>query len=131
MKTLVLLNEADQSCLNSIIRRNARPPHPDPGQTLLLRKLLSASRSPKPGEDLLTRVELGDLATLVSPLDSNDTYQFRIVMPDDADVDHGQISICTPIAAAVLGRPVGELVQWQTAAGLRRMRVAAISKSKA
>ncbi len=128
MNSLILLNEADQSCLDSIIRRNARPPHPDQEQTILLRELLSSARNPTGGEDILTHVGLGDLATVISPLDSQDYYKFRIVMPDAADLDLDHISICTPIAAAVLGRPVGELVEWHTPAGIRRMRIIAVRK---
>jgi transcription elongation GreA/GreB family factor len=129
MKSLILLNEADRSCLDSIIHRSARPPHPNPEQTLLLRELLSAARYPAAGEETLTHVELGDMATLISPLDSQDYYKFRIVMPDHVDLDLDHISICTPIAAAVLGRPVGELVEWHTPAGLRRMRIIAVNKA--
>ncbi len=70
MNTLILLNEADHSCLDSIIHRNAPPPYPDPEQTVRLRDLLSSARHPAAGEDLLTHVELGDLVTPVSPLDS-------------------------------------------------------------
>ncbi len=131
MQPLILLNEADHSCLDSIIRRSAPPPHPDPQQTLLLRELLSSARRPAAEDDLLAHVELGDLATLISPLDSQDYYKFRIVMPDHADIDQDHISICTPIATAVLGRPVGELVEWHTPAGPRRMRIIAVRKSGA
>jgi transcription elongation GreA/GreB family factor len=129
MNPLIHLNEADQSCLDSIIRRHAPPPHPDPDQADVLRELLSTARKRPDGASNLTHVELGDLVTVVSPLDAQDYYKFRIVMPDAADVDLDHISICTPIAAAVLGRPVGELAEWNTPAGLRRMRIIAVSKN--
>jgi transcription elongation GreA/GreB family factor len=129
MKSLILLNQADQSRLDSIIHRSASPPHPDYEQTLVLRELLSSARPPAAGEDVLPHVELGDLATLISQVDPEDSYRFRIVMPGDADIDLDHISVCTPIAAAVLGRCVGELVEWQTPLGLRQMRLIAVGKS--
>jgi regulator of nucleoside diphosphate kinase len=124
----ILLNEADRSCLDSIIQRSARPPHPDPEQTRLLRELLSSAHDPAARENILTHVELGDVITLISPLDSKNYYKFRIVMPNDINLDLDHISICTPIATAVLGRAVGELIDWPTPAGLRRMRIIAVSK---
>ncbi|MES2922665.1 MAG: GreA/GreB family elongation factor [Verrucomicrobiota bacterium] len=129
MNSLILLNEAHQACLHSIIQRSAPPPHPDHEQTHLLRELLSSARCPTAGENYLSHVELGDLATIISPIDSLDYYKFRIVMPHDADVDRDHISICMPIAAAVIGRTVGEMVEWHTPAGLRRMRLIAVGKS--
>jgi transcription elongation GreA/GreB family factor len=131
MKSLILLNEADQSCLLSILQRNSRPPYPDPEQADRLNHLLASARHPEIGQERLNHVEMGDHTTLISPLDSQDYYKFRIVMPDEADIDLDHISICTPIATAVLGRPVGELVEWQTPAGPRRMRIIAVSKSAA
>ncbi|GAA5118816.1 GreA/GreB family elongation factor [Luteolibacter yonseiensis] len=130
MKPLILLNEADQSCLHSIIHRNSRPPYPDPEQADRLNHLLASSRPPTAGEKLLTHVEIGDHTTLISPLDSQDYYKFRIVMPDEADIDLDHISIFTPIAAAVLGRPVGEMVEWETPIGQRRMRIIAVRKQE-
>lgn len=130
MTPLILLNEAAQSRLQAIVRRNAPPPYPNPEQTDLLNSLLASARHPDDGETLHTHVGIGDHTTLVSPLDSQDYYKFRIVMPDEADIDLDHISICTPIAAAVLGRPVGELVEWQTPIGLRRMRIIAVRKSE-
>ena len=128
MKSLILLNEADQSCLDSIIQRSARPPHPNPEQTALLLELLNSARKPAIGGSNLSHVKLGDVVTLISPLDSQDYYRFRIVMPNEVDLELDHISVCTPIAAAVLGRPVGELVEWHTPAGGRRMRIIAVSK---
>jgi transcription elongation GreA/GreB family factor len=130
MTPLILLNEAAQSCLHSIIHRTARPPYPDDEQKHRLNDLLASARPPGSEENLLTHVGIGDHTTLVSPLDSQDYYKFRIVMPDEADIDLDHISICTPIAAAVLGRPVGEMVEWQTPVGLRRMRIIAVNKSE-
>ena len=128
MKSSILLSQADQSRLDAIIHRTASPPHPDPDQTLVLRELLSSARPPTAGEDVLQHVEFGDYATLISQVDPEDSYKFRVVMPSDADLDLDHISVCTPVAAAVLGRSVGELVEWQAPIGLRRMRLIAVGK---
>lgn len=50
-------------------------------------------------------------------------------MPHESDIDQDHISVCMPIATAVLGRPVGERVSWLTHAGLREMRIISVRKS--
>lgn len=130
MNSLIFLNEADQLRLHSIINRSATPPHPDPDQTRLLQTILSSARKSAALPDGLTHVGFGDLATLVSQLDSQDYYRFRIVMPHESDVDQDHISVCMPIATAVLGRPVGGRVSWHTPAGLREMRITSVRKSE-
>ncbi|MES2661281.1 MAG: GreA/GreB family elongation factor [Verrucomicrobiota bacterium] len=129
MNSLIFLNEADQLRLHSIIDRSATPPFPDPDQTNQLHDILTAARQSAALPDILTHVGFGDLATLISPLDSQDYYRFRIVMPHESDVDQDHISVCMPIATAVLGRPVGERVSWPTPAGLREMRIISVRKS--
>ncbi len=50
-------------------------------------------------------------------------------MPQESDVDQDLISVCMPVAIAVLGRPVGGRVSWHTPAGLREMRIISVMKS--
>ena len=129
MNSLIMLNEADQLRLHSIIHRGATAPYPNSDQTSQLHQILSAARTSPAVPDLLTYVGFGDVTTLVSPADSQDFYRFRIVMPHESDVDQDHISIFMPIATAVIGRPVGQRVSWDTPIGVREMRIIAVSKS--
>lgn len=63
-----------------------------------------------------SRVRLSDLET-----GQDNTY--TLVFPNEADVDKGKISILAPLATAILGRKLGEVVEFQTPSGLRRLSV--------
>lgn len=123
MNSLCLLNEADLSCLESLLetRLSSERRHE------LLAFLGQAASTPDAAE-LESRVALGDRVTLVSPLDPCDWYQPEIVLPDQVDLDEDMISVLTPVGLAVLGRRIGDPVSWETPAGTRRMTVTSVHR---
>jgi transcription elongation GreA/GreB family factor len=129
MNSLIILKEADESCLHSILQHQTKPPFPDPAQTEILRRILNNVRIGNTQAILQRHAGFQDRVTLVSPLDSRDFFKFHIVMPHENDIDRERISVCTPIAAAVLGRGIGDLIQWFIPGGQRQMRLIAIEKS--
>jgi regulator of nucleoside diphosphate kinase len=48
---------------------------------------------------------------------------YRLVYPDEADLDRGRLSVFAPIGSAVLGRRAGETVWWNVPSGLRVVRI--------
>ncbi len=56
-------------------------------------------------------------------LDSDETEEYELVHPADADVAHGRISVLAPVGTAILGYRVGDVIEWPVPAGLRRLRV--------
>lgn len=128
MNSLIILNEADESRLHTILHHTSKP-FPDAGKEAVIRQIIHTARIGKTEAALNHRVGFYDLVTLVSPIDSLDFFKFHIVMPHESDIDHDRISVCTPIAAATLGRATGDLIQWLTPAGPRQMRLIAIRKS--
>ncbi|MDM8005251.1 MAG: GreA/GreB family elongation factor [Phycisphaerae bacterium] len=60
---------------------------------------------------------------LLRDLASGEEMKCIVVFPEDADVIAGRISVVAPIGAAILGRRVGESVQVNVPAGVRRMRI--------
>lgn len=54
-------------------------------------------------------------------------YHYRIVGEDEADVEQHRISWCAPLAKALLGKQVGDLVLWQKPAGSREVEITAIA----
>ena len=56
-------------------------------------------------------------------VDSGDRSTYSIVFPTEADPESGRISILAPLASAVLGRRVGEIVEFQAPSRLRRIRL--------
>lgn len=52
------------------------------------------------------------------------TRRVRIVLPEDADVERGDVSVLAPVGAALLGLEAGQAIDWRFPAGeIRRLRV--------
>jgi regulator of nucleoside diphosphate kinase len=56
-------------------------------------------------------------------LDSGEHGVYTLVFPANADSANGKISILAPMGTAVLGYRVGDTVEWQAPAGLKKLRV--------
>jgi regulator of nucleoside diphosphate kinase len=56
-------------------------------------------------------------------LDSDETEEYELVYPADADMAHNRISVLAPIGTAILGYRLGDVIEWPVPAGLRRIRV--------
>ena len=50
--------------------------------------------------------------------------QVQIVLPEDADMEQGRVSVLAPVGAALLGLETGQAIDWKFPAGeIRRLRV--------
>lgn len=58
---------------------------------------------------------------------TNRQHTFRIVSPHDARPSEGALSTASPVARALIGRGVGDVVEVQTPAGVRTLQVESIS----
>ena len=56
-------------------------------------------------------------------LDSDETEEYELVYPADADLTQNRISVLAPIGTAILGYRLGDVIEWPVPAGLRRLRV--------
>ncbi|KAF1029008.1 MAG: Transcription elongation factor GreA [Burkholderia plantarii] len=65
-------------------------------------------------------VELEDLA-------SGDTVKYQIVGDDEADIDHGLISVSSPIARALIGKTEGDVAAVQAPSGVREYEIISVS----
>jgi regulator of nucleoside diphosphate kinase len=79
--------------------------------------------------DLVRPVEVpNDVITMNSTfrlqdLDNAEEAVYSLVFPADADSLRGKISVLAPIGTAVLGYRVGDTVEWDVPAGLKRFTV--------
>ena len=69
---------------------------------------------------LLTKVEMTNLA-------NNARMCYNVVSPHEANLRESKISIKSPIAQALMGKKVGDIVEVQVPAGLQRFRIESIS----
>ncbi len=59
-------------------------------------------------------------------LDSGDTVNYQIVGDDEADIDHGLVSISSPIARALIGKSEGDVASVQAPGGAREYEIIAV-----
>lgn len=52
--------------------------------------------------------------------ESEAVRRIKLVYPDEADSQHGQISILTPVGAAVIGLTAGQTIEWLDQRGSSR-----------
>lgn len=80
-----------------------------------------------PPEDLPADVVRLDSTFSVSDLKTGEIDTFTLVLPEQADVDQGRLSLFSPLGVAVLGYRTGDAFIWQMPAGPRHMRLHAVS----
>lgn len=71
---------------------------------------------------LLTKVEMTNVAT-------NAPMTYTIVSPHEANLQEHKISIKSPIAQALLGHHVGDIVEVRVPVGIQRLRIDSIALS--
>lgn len=59
----------------------------------------------------------------VLELEDDSEHTFRIVGDDEADSKHGQISVSSPIARALIGKSEGEVASVVTPGGIRELEI--------
>lgn len=72
------------------------------------------------------RVVFG-LQVTVQDLDSGEEISYQIVGTDEADIAEQRISISSPVARALIGKTVGDVVQVQIPRGMRELEILDIS----
>jgi transcription elongation factor GreA len=68
------------------------------------------------------RVALGSRVTLLN-LDTDEEVTYELVFPEVSDLDHGLISIASPIGKGLMGRSEGDEVSVQIPSGVKRFEV--------
>lgn len=60
-------------------------------------------------------------------LESGDTVKYQIVGDDEADIDHGLISVSSLIARALIGKSEGDVAAVQAPSGVREYEIISVS----
>lgn len=74
-----------------------------------------------------------DVVVMNSELECEDVgtgqrRRLHLVYPKDADSNASRVSILAPLGCALLGLRVGQEIDWRMPAGLRRIRVVAVTR---
>ena len=68
-----------------------------------------------------SRVEFEDLGT-------GEIEEYTIAFPDRANVEKQRISVLAPIGAALIGYREGDVVEWSTPGGMRRLKIHRVTR---
>lgn len=86
-------------------------------------------------EDKISRAEVIDPRTLggdrvkfgarvkLEDIESGKIVEYRIVGPDEADIDKGTISVTSPVARALINREIGDEVRVEAPGGVRTYEI--------
>lgn len=103
-----------------------------------LRKTIDAANAEKLANELESGVLVepqeipSDVVTMnsvvkISFVGEERQQEFRIVYPDEADFRMKKVSIFAPIATALIGFRVGDLIEWMVPGGLKKIKIDGIS----
>lgn len=62
-------------------------------------------------------------SAMLLDIESGERMELTVVFPEHADVGRGKISVFAPVGAAMLGYKVGDVFEWETPDGNRKLRV--------
>jgi transcription elongation factor GreA len=79
-------------------------------------KVIDESKVSTAQIQLLNRVKIKNLATKT-------TMEYSLVTESEADIKQGRLSIATPIAKALLGKKIGDIVEVQVPSGKIKLEV--------
>lgn len=89
--------------------------------TLSRAQILESSELPNDKVYILSVVKLKDLK-------SNETIEYRLVSPEEADFEKNKISVTSPIGKALLGRKEGETIKIKVPAGSLEYKLLKVSR---
>jgi regulator of nucleoside diphosphate kinase len=127
MKTRdIVVTEYDRARLRELIALVGKHPRHGLGDLQALQSELDRAQIVADGDIPDDVIKLQSHAELID-LDTGERIDFTLVLPGEADVDEGRISIFAPMGTAMLGYRVGDQFEWPVPYGVRRMEVAAVS----
>jgi regulator of nucleoside diphosphate kinase len=127
MKTRdIVVTESDRARLHELIALAGNNPRHGLGDVHALRSELDRARIVADRDIPDDVIKLNSQAVLVD-LDTGERMEFTLVLPVDANIDEGRISVFAPMGMAMLGYRIGDKFEWTVPYGLRRMEVAAVS----
>jgi regulator of nucleoside diphosphate kinase len=99
-----------------------------------LRKTIEASEAEKLVQELESGILLepqeipNDVVTMnsvvkISFVGEGRQQEFKIVYPEEADFKEKKVSIFSPVATALIGFRVGDLIEWMVPGGLKQIRI--------
>lgn len=64
----------------------------------------------------------------VQDMDDESEDEYVLVLPNNADADRQRLSVLAPVATALLGYRVGDVVEWPMPGGVRKLKVLTVQR---
>lgn len=78
-------------------------------------------------KDLPKDVVTVDTLVTVKDLETGDTQEYKFVGPDSAKKKNGTVSILSPMGIAMIGYPVGAVVEWEFNAEIKKNQIIGVT----
>lgn len=59
----------------------------------------------------------------VQNLESRESSIYHLVFPGEADPKQNRVSILAPVGVALIGYRIGDIIEWEVPAGIRKMKI--------
>lgn len=125
-----LVSLTDRTRLEALLAAESAEARRDADHLKLLAEALEQARVVPPDEVPADVVTL-DSQVQIEDLDRRDQRIFTLVLPQEANVQAGKLSVLAPIGAALLGHREGDCIEWPVPRGLRRLRVVRVLEQPA
>ncbi len=121
-KRNIIMTAADHAELEAVIRFTGKVSERARVELSALEGELKRAAIVEPEEIPSDVITMNSRAELLD-LESKERMQFTLVLPRDARIEEGKISVLAPLGTAMLGYRVGDEFQWRVPYGVRRLKV--------
>jgi regulator of nucleoside diphosphate kinase len=118
----IFITDDDMARLRDLVHRGKMGPRRDRDHLEELHRELDRAEVVE-AEEILADVVTMHSTLRVRDLDSDKSMVYTIVFPVDADIEKKRISVLAPIGTALIGYRVGDIVEWATPGGTRRLQI--------
>ena len=118
----IIINAADHEKLSCAISALSRLTERGHAEASALRAELARAETVAPENTPPDIITMNSRAEMLD-LDSGECMELTVVLPRDADIEQGKISVLAPLGTAMLGQRVGDEFEWPVPYGRRRLKV--------
>ena len=118
----ILITEEDMARLRELVRQGRTTAYRDQDHLAELHAELARAEVVRSG-DVSPDVVTMHSTVRVRDLDKGSSVVYTLVFPADADIKRNRISVLAPIGTALIGYRAGDLIEWATPGGLKRLAV--------
>ena len=118
----IIMTAADHAELEAVIAYTGKVSQRAHAELNALEGELKRAKIVEP-EDIPSDVITMNSRAELLDVESKERMQFTLVLPRDAKIEEGKISVLAPLGTAMLGYRVGDEFKWRVPYGVRRLKV--------